>query len=61
LLDAEIVRWNLGASALDGGGWASAEDACAELNRDGVIDIADLTLAIARYEHEVSNASPDPD
>jgi hypothetical protein len=52
LVDVDIVR-NLLGSAADGGEWATAAMGRCDLDGSGVIDIADLSLAIAKYESTV--------
>jgi Ca2+-binding EF-hand superfamily protein len=52
LVDVDIVR-NLLGSAADGGEWATAAMRRCDLDGSGIIDIADLSLAIAKYESAV--------
>jgi hypothetical protein len=49
LVDVDFVRRLLGSSA-DGGEWADAVAGRCDLDGNGIIEIADLTLAIAKYE-----------
>jgi hypothetical protein len=56
LVDVDIVRVSLGIRKRQDGSWTPERAGRCDFDGSGVIDIADLTLAIARYEHGISQA-----
>jgi hypothetical protein len=53
LVDVDIVRSNLGKRRAGDGTWESERVGRCDLSGDGEIGIADLSLAIAKYEADV--------
>jgi hypothetical protein len=53
LVDVDIVRASLGKRRADDGTWESERAARCDFDGNGVIEIADLTCAIAKYEATV--------